>query len=429
MSTIPDVRPSTLDGIKRKAKSIGRKTKIPHLAALDVSARHSGFENFHHARKAFESGQERNQLHSIFLSAYWHDTSTKPSSAGLETLEIQLPKPLSSLLSKHQCSYAQNLQGFFVECSDHLEMRGNASSLDRAKELLIRAALALQFIEATGLHPVTTKLQRKAMELLDKLPSCDHVSRWISTSEDWVALDEPYSHVTRQPYLGTREAWVTESNIHWAKPNWGGLYYPGNAVPHILSNNIDLLQKTFAVVERLSENTLKKDGQWALLTQEYYSQFVSPARKSTAKKRKPRPGTTYGFSKNAVEYQRSAGYPSRWRPDQIMSLENHKEMGRVFKRLYFSDTPYTAHAKLKELQSELEDWMFSEYRHENRSDVDVDVYYGGNDIKSYLGTTEMVNAIDHLRAILESTYLDSKPLRDHLRKLELARSHIANGQH
>lgn len=426
MSTIPYVRPSTLDGIKRKAKSIGRDTEMSHLAALDVSARHSGFENFHHARKAIQSGQQKHLLHSIFLSAYWHDTSTKAGAAGLEILEIQLPRPLSLFLSKRQCSYAQNLQGFFVEYFDHLEMRGNANSLERAKELLVRAALALQFIEATDLHPVTTKLQRSAMEFLGKLPSCDHMSRWVSSTGDWIALDEPYKHVNEQPCLATREAWVTANNIHWAKPDWGGLYYPGNAAPHILSNNPDLLHKIFAVVEGLSENALQKDGQWAILAQKYYSQFVSPARQSTSKKRKPRPGTTYGYSKNAVEYQRSAGYPSRWRPDQIMSMENHKELGGVLKRLYHSDTPYTAHAKIRELQSELEDWMFSEYRHENRDDVDFDVYYGGDNVQSYLGVSEIVNAIDHVRSMLEGTYLDSKPLRDLIRKLEVARSHIVN---
>ncbi|MCW2097949.1 UNVERIFIED_ORG: hypothetical protein EDF86_1759 [Pseudomonas psychrophila] len=426
MSTIPDVRPSTLDGIKRKAKCIGRDTKISHLAALDVSARHSGYENFHHARKAIQSGQQEHLLHSIFLSVYWHDTSTKAGAAGLEILEVQLPRPLSSFLSKRQCSYAQNLQGFFVEYSDHLEMRGNANSLERAKELLVRAALALQFIEATNLHPVTTKLQRSAMEFLSKLPSCDHMSRWVSSTGDWIALDEPYKHVNEQPCLASREVWVTANNIHLAKPDWGGLYYPSNAVPHILSNNPDLLHKIFTVVEELSENALQKDGRWAILAQKYYSQFVSPARQSASKKRKPRPGTTYGYSKNAVEYQRSAGYPSRWRPDQIMSMENHKELGGVLKRLYHSDTPYTAHVKIRELQSELEDWMFSEYRHENRDDVDFDVYYGGNNIQSYLGVSETVNAIVYVRSMLEGTYLDSKPLRDLIRKLEVARTHIVS---
>ncbi|NMZ34011.1 DUF5623 domain-containing protein [Pseudomonas proteolytica] len=427
MSTIPNVSPSTLDGIKRKAKSFGRENNLSHLAALDVVAQQSGYDNFHHARRALQRTQGVPSLHSIFLSAYWSDASAKPRSAGLEILEIKLPRPLTSFLSKHQCGHAQNLQGFFAEYSDHLEMRGNVETQERARERLTRAALTLQFIEATGLRPVTTQRQRAAMKNAEKLPSSDHVSRWISAETgDWLILDEPYDHVTTQPELGRREEWVSANDLHWAKPTWSGLYYPGNAVPHILTSNLDLLNQTVKTIERMSDASLKQNNEWVIQTDVYQAQFLSPARKLEGKKRKPRLGTTYGSSKNAIEFQWNAGHSPRRRPAKAMSMKNHKELGKILKRLSVSRTPINAHSKILGLKSDLEDWMFAEYRGKGRKDVDVDVYYGGKDIKGYSDTAKMLEAVDLVRSTLLSAYPDSKPLRDQLKSLDAARSYIAN---
>lgn len=424
MSTTLDVRASTLPGIKRKAKSLGRDHHLPHRAALDASARLSGFESFQHAQKVLQRDQRAHRMHSIFLSAYWRDSTVRPSS-GLEILELKLPRPLAEFLSRYQCGFAQNLQGFFFEYSDHVEMRSNAESRARAKELLTRAALALQFLEAARIRPATTKPQRKAMEHAEQLPDCDHVSWWICEgSGDWLMLDEPYGHVARQSETQVRDAWVRSCGLHWAKPEWDGLYYPGHAVPYFVAKDSELLRRTVATVERLAEQNRAGISAWAFSSQPYNGQFVSPARERDGKKRKPRPGTTYGFSKNAVEYSWQEGYASRWRPALQMSMQNHQEMGITLKRLNASNTPLQAHAKLQEIQSELENWMFAEYRLEDRDDVDVDVYYGGHDLKKYLGVEAMVSAVDHLRSILTGTYLDSKPLRDYLKKLDSARQLI-----
>lgn len=425
MSTTLDVPPSTLDGIKRQAKVIGRRNQITHLAALDLSAKQSGFESFQHARKALHRGFRASQLHSIFLSGYWRDSSIKPRSSGLEILEIKLPRPLLSFLSKHQSRFAQNLQGFFVEYSDHLEMRSTADSQARAKELLTRAALALQFAEATGLRPATTKVQREAMDTASELPSADHISRWVcAQTGSWLMLDEPYSHVSEPSKQVVRDAWVKANGFNWAKPVWEGLYYPGQALPHFVTSDAELLSRAVNAVEHLSEQS--RNRVWAFRSERFFSQFISPAREQDGKKRNPRLGTTYGFSKNAIEYRRQEGYASHWRPAQRMSMENHKEMGWTLKRLYHSGVPFEAHAKLKELQSELENWMFDEYRDAGRDDVDVDVYYGGVDIPSYSDSGEMISAVDHVRSIMVGTYLDSKPLRDYLKKLDAARRHIAS---
>ncbi|WP_409322636.1 DUF5623 domain-containing protein [Pseudomonas putida] len=426
MSTTLDLRASTLSGIKRKAKSLRRDLKLLHHAALDASARLSGYESFLHAQRVLQR-EHRVPLYSTFVSVYWRDSTSKPGSSGLEILEVKLPRPLAEFLGKHQSASAQNLQGFFYEYADHLEMRSNADSQARARELMTRAALTLQFMESTQLRPVTTKAHRSAMEHAEQLPSSDHVSRWFCEQRgSWLMLDEPYDHVIQHDQVQIREAWVSANNLHWARPVWDGLYYPRHAIPHFVSQDAELLHRAVTVVERLAEQSVACTTLWVFSTRPYNAQFVSPARERDGKKRKPRPGTTYGFSKNAVEYHWKEGFASIWRPAQQMSMENHKEMGRTLKRLYISDTPYEAFARLKEVQSELENWMFAEYRLEERDDVDVDVYYGDYGLEKYESVEAMVGAVDHVRSIMKATYLDCKPLRDYLKKLESARIHILN---
>ncbi|POA17267.1 DUF5623 domain-containing protein [Pseudomonas sp. FW300-N1A1] len=424
MSTISNVRPSTLAGIKRTATRInGKNPEIIYMQALELAARQSGFESYQHARKSLKAGFKIPVLHSVYFSAYWRDSSTKPRTAGLETLEIKLPRPLPDFLGKHQCHFAQNLQGFFVESLDHVEMRSTAESLERARELLTRAALSLQFIEAARLQPATTKIQRSAMDKAEQLPYADHISRWVCADTGaWLMLDEPYGHVDRPEYQARRNDWSIEHGLRLVKPSWEGLYYPGSAVPHFVSRDVGLLNRVVATAERLSANAADS---WVFQSANFSSQFVSPARAESGKKRKPRPGTTYGFSKNAVEYRRMEGWSSTWRPAQKMSIAGHNEMGWILKRLYATAMPFTARTPLSELQAELENWMDAEYRGEKHPEFDTDAYYGGHNISSYPSRVETLEAVDRLRSIMTGTYLDSKPLRDHLKKLDSARLHIA----
>jgi hypothetical protein len=420
--------PSTVSGIKRLAKAICRQDQIPHFQALDEVAQRCGYENYHHARRSLERAEAVSPFkhsHSIFLSAYWRDRSKKPVEAGLETLKIELPSPLLSFLLKHQCSSARNLEGFYIEYEDHIEMRSDADSQERARELLYRAALSLQFIEASGLRPATTKPQRQSMKLLEELPRKDHQSRWVTVSGKWLVLDEPYDHVIEPTNLGKREAWIVEHNLHWARPAWKGLYYPGHAIPHLIAANQALLDEVVLVVESLPPIIKGGVAEWPGLTETYWSQFLSPARQAAGTKRAPRLGTTYGASKNAIEYQRRAGHRSLWRPDRSMSLTNHVAAGEELKRLYLSSMPYVAHKKLNAIRSELEDWMYSESRWEERESTEDDVYYGGNEIERYQTVEDQLIALDRLHSILVSSYLDCTPLRNQLKRLAAARAVVA----
>lgn len=49
---ISNLKPTTLDGIKRLAKSIGKRDGIKHGAALDVAARQVGYTDYRAALAA-----------------------------------------------------------------------------------------------------------------------------------------------------------------------------------------------------------------------------------------------------------------------------------------------------------------------------------------------------------------------------------------
>jgi len=87
--------------------------------------------------------------------------------------------------------------------------------------------------------------------------------------------------------------------------------------------------------------------------------------------------------------------------------------------------PYVAHKKLNAIRSELEDWMYSENRWEERESTAVDVYYGGNEIERYKTVEDQLRALDRVHSILVSSYFDCTPLRNQLKRLAAARAVVA----
>lgn len=54
MSNIEDLRPESIQGIKRLAARFKSRLQLPHNEALDLAARRSGFKNYTHAHRAIE---------------------------------------------------------------------------------------------------------------------------------------------------------------------------------------------------------------------------------------------------------------------------------------------------------------------------------------------------------------------------------------
>ncbi|WP_070886934.1 DUF5623 domain-containing protein [Pseudomonas argentinensis] len=425
MSITPAVHavPQTLRGIKRKAKTL-KGPEVTHLQALDLAAQDSGYQSFHHARRVLEKlTAELPMLDSIYLSAYWHDRNKKPSEAGLEVIRVDLPRPMLSFLTKYQIAFTRNLSGFRVADTDHLEMSFDADSQERAKELLHRAALALQFVEATGLRPVTTQAQRKKLSRTETLPRRDHISWWVDpTTERCVALDEPYDHVNRTDEVTARSKWADQNDFHISKPVWPGLYYPNNAVPHFVGQDGDWLSELTSIVEKLPApqiTTVTREGDKPGFG--YYARFASPATEASGRKRKPRLGTTYGYSKGATELFRRAGEPIKWRPKTGLAISKHKELSKELKSLCISPMNFRANQVFEKVRSTLEDWMYAEHPAETRNSEFYNTYYGDDaECSVFRSTADQVAAIERLQTLLMKYYEDSKPKRDLLKSIQQA---------
>ncbi|RML92459.1 hypothetical protein [Pseudomonas savastanoi] len=426
-SVFRDTLPSTLQGLKKRA----RKTRLPHQShtdALDSVAVKMGYADFHRAEKALNprnaARAPRSQSHyPVYLSAYWRNTEGKTHSAGCETLEIALPRPLSDIVSRHQARCARNLEAFRMQAPDHLEMVPNASDQARARELLVRAALSLQFMDVCGLRPATSQKHLQALEQLENFPSKDHVSLWIDPETNtWLALDEPYDHVNRASEVKDRLDWLTQNDLHLTKPGWQGLYYPGHATAHLISPSHDLVRRTSKALEGLRPIAVvpSPDQRWNGTSAPYTDRFISPARVESGIARRARPGTTYGFSKGAVEYHREAGYPSLWRPKTPLSQADHKKIGLELQRLMISPMPYKAYQKIRTWCSTLENWMYSEYRGLDRDKGFEDTYYGGKPT-AYGSVAQQLAALERVCAIVNGGYDECKPRRDLLKDLHVVR--------
>lgn len=77
-----NVRPSSIDGIKRLATQIKKVQGVKHAAALDIAAKAASFENFKHARGSLSSQTDpTGSKHQLFTTIYWRET--RPFRQGL----------------------------------------------------------------------------------------------------------------------------------------------------------------------------------------------------------------------------------------------------------------------------------------------------------------------------------------------------------
>src|SRR3990167_7267131 len=90
------IRPSTLVGIKRYAKTLKPSLDLKHVAALDAAAGASGFQNFMHARRHLGGDPRTTPSHMAYITTYWRVRETGES--GQETLSVRLATPLDELV-------------------------------------------------------------------------------------------------------------------------------------------------------------------------------------------------------------------------------------------------------------------------------------------------------------------------------------------
>ena len=95
------VRPSSIEGIKRLAKSIKRERGITHTLSLDEAARQGAFQNFRHAQNVLSargSTPRARHGHTVYITSYWRDRDGR--TRGRETLTLELSRPWAELVSR-----------------------------------------------------------------------------------------------------------------------------------------------------------------------------------------------------------------------------------------------------------------------------------------------------------------------------------------
>lgn len=416
------VRPSSINGIKRLAKDIKISRSIPHHKALDEAARVASFQNFRHALRQLQS---KRQLHTLYLTVYWSDRDER--SIGRETISIELNSPFSAVCSRSEVREVRGLHSVRLVADDHLVFDLLASSQKSAREILLKSVRTIIFMEATGLRPVRKLRATYPQETqANRPPSQDHPTHWYDPSSGQAVL-------VYEPYEGAvspeeDESWRNTHNWHLRRSTWSGMYFPGRCPLFVATDaskefDIDsLMDRIDALSSRREDNDWED---WTGISVPDHETFFSPKAKSSQDKRRAKAkSTVYRMaSSKTIPY----GLEER-RPNSVMPLESHKELGVLLKGVLESSCPYipfAASRRLDSVRSMLEDWMCAEHTFSRASNNinPIDVYYSNvheallaescvhlpsNNIEALLLAKEMVQV----------SYNDCAPRREIEHKIE-----------
>ncbi|MEL6487672.1 MAG: DUF5623 domain-containing protein, partial [Pseudomonadota bacterium] len=350
----PNIRPSTIDGIKRLAKQLKKDSGTRHAAALNASAIKAGYQNFAHAKNALVN-QSRGRPYPLYLTRYWHDRDTH--QIGRETLRIDLTIPLLDLCPKRDLHLLRGLGGRLV-ADDHIVSDRLNHSQWRAREEICKAARTLQFMEATGLQPSRDfDAAYPDGAHRSKLPGCDHVTEWIDPGTgQFILADEPYpkAHLSDE-----RARWALTHNRHIRAAAWPGMYYPYATSLYIVTDastgfDIDGLMTK---IDRLPKPVIAEE--WPGESAPDHSTFLSPMAKDANSVRRAKSKATIVCrpTKLTVPYGGAFGNQPR-KPRAAMPLAAHIQAGSIIKAVLSSaEKPWSVNSRMDKIRSRLEDWM------------------------------------------------------------------------
>jgi hypothetical protein len=277
--------PSTLDGIKRLAKSIKRGRGIQHARALDAAALTAGYQNFRHAKNALRDGVKLavpSAGHCVYLTVPWKDRST--GADGEERLTILLSEPWGNLATVPQLRMNRALDSFWPDAPDHLGVHNYTDSRSQARRIACAAARTLQFMDSTKLRPSSANLDRVLGVPLGKhMPGCDHPSVWYDKeSKRHLVADEPYELAIRDRGA-EREAWAKKYGAAMATSSWPGMYNPDGGTCLILVSNVERGAALGPVVGAVGQMPAPIVEQtWNGVSASVLPIFLSPGRRAAA---------------------------------------------------------------------------------------------------------------------------------------------------
>ncbi len=432
------IRPSTLDGIKRLAKSLKVERGIQHVRALDEAAHSAGFQNFRHARNAIRAGgtaAPAHPGHRVFITVYWRDR--KAGSDGRETLTIRLTVPLVELITPAHLGNHRALVYFRTEGPDHLARQTLTQSQSQARRAACAAARALQFMDATKLRP--SKSHSRAYpggRSTNAVPGQDHGSIWYDrASKRYLLADEPYERSVDRRST-ERAAWAERHGFTILKPEWPGMYNPDGGTRLYLIADADkgiLLKPLAAALDSLPKPIIEEtwDGESAPTV----PIFVSPGAiaQAEAVRAKPREPRKPSSQRNSVGYVQTFVGPQR-RPKGRMPIEAHPEVARLLKSVLANTyNRKGVYNRVNAVRSELDEWVQREYKAvELPNEQFFELYYrgeSGSTAPHSLPAADRDRHVDSLtqaRKVLVGHYPDCLPLRSLLKKMDAAIGSIRN---
>lgn len=425
------IRPSTMDGIKRLAKSLKVERGIQHTQALDAAAQAAGFQNFRHAgnvlRAASQTARSRTG-HRVFLSSYWKDRDG--GGTGRETLSIWLSVPWGDLITAHQLRNHRALVDFRAEGPDHLAREHLNSSQSAARRAVCAAARVLHFMDATKLHP--SKSHSRVFpggRASNAVPGRNHYSIWYDRqTKRFLFVDEPYEMAVESKRL-EREAWSKGHGFAIVKPEWAGMYAPdvGSRLYLIADQTKGIpLEPIAAALDKLPSPIVEAawDGESAPMT----PFFVSPGTiaKAAAAGDNPKTPRKQNGQRNSVGYVQTFVGPQR-RPKGRMPIEAHAQVGCLLKSV-LKDTYHRkgVYNRVDAIRGELDEWTQREYNHaELPNEQFFDLYYheSGSTFPRTLSEADRERHVQRLtqaKLLLSEHYPDCPPLRSLLKKVDVA---------
>lgn len=425
------IRPSSLDGIKRLAKSLKVERGIQHIRALDEAARLAGFQNFRHASKALRNGIKPERPRSgyrTFITVYWKDREA--GCDGRETLAIWLTTQWSNLITPPQLQNHRALFGFRPEGPDHLARQDLVHSQSYARREACAAARTLQFMDATKLRP--SKSHSRAFpggQSSNAVPGRDHYSIWYDRdTKRYLFADEPYE-AAAEHMAAERATWAQHHGFAIAKPAWAGMYNPdGGSRLYLIADGEKGIRLGPIVValDRLPPPVV--EATWDGESAPAIPIFVSPGAVAEANAKKPEQKQlrrTNG-QRNSVGYIQTFVGPQR-RPKGKMPIEAHTEVGALIQSvLVASYCRKGVYNRINSVRSELDEWTQREYSHDELPNEQFfDLYYheSNTTFSHSLPVAERdrhIDSLERVKQILRSHYPDCPPLRSLVGKVDSA---------
>ena len=371
-----EITPSSLDGIKRLAKSIKKQTNSQHVEALNKAAREAHYENYEHARKILSKTQNAKLAYKdLFLTAYWRNRDTNES--GRENLKLSLGSLWEELISHPQFKINRGLADFRASGPDHLEYRYSSRSQSEARKIVCAASRNLQFMQATGLRPTVSRKVYPRSEYLHGMPGADHTSGWYDPiTKKYLFVAEPFS---AGDISGEMETWAREHGQDIAISSWPGMYNPPYSSLYLTSDLIKgiPLSPVLRALEKLPPPLIEENWTGESVP---FKVFVSPGAlakdKASREKLKANPPKVRTGPLTTLGYLKLSGEQSR-RPKGQLSVEMHGQIGKSLTSV-LADTLQrkSVTSRLEDVRQKLEEWVSKEYSETELPKNELeDIYY------------------------------------------------------